>query len=99
MLSGLIVEAEKECTRLAALCAQGEKNVTDSEQLLKEVAASFDTLVSWAELYETASVEKKKMIVNCLINRVDVYRGYKLHIDFNFDYQQFLEGLDSIEAA
>ena len=49
--------------------------------------------------YETASFEKKKMIVNCLINRVDVYRRYKLHIDFNFDYQQFLEGLDCIEGA
>ena len=78
--------------------------MTDSEQLLKEVAANFDTLVSWAELYETASFEKKKMIVNCLINRVDVYRvdvyrGYKLHIDFNFDYRQFLEGLDNVEAA
>ena len=99
MLSGLIAEAERECERLAALCAQAEKDVTDSEQLLKEVAASFDTLVSWAELYETASFEKKKMIVNCLIRRVDVYRGYKLHIDFNFDYQQFLNGLDCIEAA
>ena len=26
-------------------------------------------------------------------------RGYRLLIDFNFDYQQFLEGLDCIEAA
>ena len=25
--------------------------------------------------------------------------GYKLHIDFNFDYHQFLGGLDCIEAA
>ena len=66
---------------------------------MKGVAVCYDTLVSWAELYETASFEKKKMIVNCLINRVDVYRGYKLHIDFNFDYRQFVEGLDCIEAA
>ena len=78
---------------------EAEKSVTDSEQLLKEVSASYDTLIFWAELYDDASFEKKKMIVNCLINRVDVYRGYKLHIDFNFDYQQFLEGLDCIEAA
>jgi len=40
-----------------------------------------------------------QMIVNCLINRVDVCRGYKLHIDFNFDYRQFPAGLDSVEAA
>ena len=98
-LSGLIADAEKECERLAKLCIEAEKDVTDSEQLLKEVATCYDTLVSWAELYDTASFEKKKMIVNCLINRVDVYRGYKLHIDFNFDYQQFLNGLDIVEAA
>ena len=81
------------------LCVEAEKNVTDSEQLLREVTTSYNTLISWAELYDTASFEKKKMIVNCLINRVDVYRGYKLKIDFNFDYQQFLGGLDCIEAA
>ena len=98
-LSGLIADAEKECERLGKLCMEAESSVADSEQLLREVTASFDTLVSWAELYETASFEKKKMIVNCLIRRVDVYRGYKLHIDFNFDYQQFLNGLDCIEAA
>ncbi len=66
---------------------------------MKEIAVRFETLISWAELYEKASFEKKKMIVNCLIRRVDVFRGHKLHIDFNFDFQQFLEGLDCIEAA
>ena len=98
-LSSLIAEAEKECERLAKLCMEAESNIADSEQLLKEVTASYDTLISWAELYDTASFEKKKMIVNCLIWRVDVFRGYKLHIDFIFDYQQFLEGLDNVEAA
>ena len=97
-LSGLIADAEKECERLAKLCMEAESNVADSELLLREVTASYETLVSWAELYETASFEKKKMIVNCRINRVDVYRGYKLKIDFNFDYQQFLNGLDSVAA-
>lgn len=97
-LSGLIADAEKECERLGKLCVSAEQDVTDSEQVFQEVTASYDTLISWADLYDDASFEKKKMIVNCLINRVDVYRGYKLHIDFNFDYEQFLNGLDS-EAA
>ena len=29
--------------------------------------------------------EAKKMIVNQLIRRVDVYRGYQINISFNFD--------------
>ena len=34
------------------------------------------------------------MIVSCLIKRVDVYRDYKLYIDFNIDFEQFSAGLD-----
>ena len=39
------------------------------------------------------------MIVNCLIRRVEVYRDYKLHIDFNIDFTQFILGLDIVEIA
>ena len=50
-------------------------------------------------MYDTASMEAKKMIVNCLINRVEVYRDYKLHIDFNIDLEQFSVGMDIVEIA
>ena len=39
------------------------------------------------------------MIVSCLIKRVDVYRDYKLHIDFNIDFEQFSMGIDIISIA
>lgn len=41
----------------------------------------------------------KKMIVNCLIKRVEVYRDYKLHIDFNVDFEQFSMGMDIVAIA
>ena len=34
------------------------------------------------------------MIVSCLIKRIDVYRNYRVHIDFNIDFDQFQFGLD-----
>ena len=43
--------------------------------------------------------EVKKMIVNCLIKRVEVYRDYKLHIDFNIDFEQFSMGMDIVAIA
>ena len=55
-----------------------------------------DELISWAELYDEASFEKKKMIVNCLIKRVEVSRGYKLKVEFNIDFEQFMVGLDKV---
>ena len=57
--------------------------------------AQYDDIISWADMYDTASIEAKKMIVNCLIKRVDVYRDYKLHIDF----EQFSMGLDIVWIA
>lgn len=64
---------------------------------LEKSFCNLDELVSWAELYDDAEFAQKKMIVNCLIRRVDVCRDYKLKIDFNFDFQQFINGIDSVD--
>ena len=55
---------------------------------------TYDDIISWADMYDSASMESKKMIVSCLIRRVEVYRDYRLHIDFNIDFEQFSAGLD-----
>ena len=34
------------------------------------------------------------MIVSALIERVDVYRGYKLHVEFTIDFEQFCKGME-----
>ncbi len=96
MLSELISKSEEECKRLFNLFKDAEKQVNDTEVLLKNLSDSFDELITWAELYDTASFEKKKMIVNCLIKRVDIFRGYKLKIDFNIDFEQFMVGIDKV---
>ena len=56
----------------------------------------YEELISYADLYDSASFEAKKMIVSQLIRRVDVYRGYQIHVDFNFDLAQYLENSDEL---
>ena len=94
MLSDLIREAESECARLEEQCDDARRDVKDTENLLRQLSDHFDELISWAELYDSASLEKKKMVVNALINRIEVSRDYKVKIDFNFDFEQFTNGLD-----
>lgn len=95
-LSELITESEKECSRLLNLCADAEKDVANGECVIKNLSDRLDELISWAELYDSASFEKKKMIVDCLIKRVDVSKGYKLKVEFNIGYEQFMMGLDKV---
>ena len=61
----------------------------------KEVAKQYEELISYADLYDHATFEAKKMIVNQLIRRVDVYRGYQISVSFNFNLSQYFEGIDS----
>lgn len=53
-----------------------QKDVKDTEHLLKELSENYDELISWAKLYDGATLEKKKMVVHCLINRIEVFRDY-----------------------
>ena len=52
------------------------------------------TTIQIADLYDSAGIEAKKMVVSAMIRRVEVSQGYKLTIFFNFNLDQFLHGLD-----
>ena len=69
---------------------------TPVETLSEADASSAYPKVFNADLYDSASFEAKKMIVSQLIRRVDVYRGYQIHVDFNFDLAQYLENSDEL---
>ncbi|MBQ8236201.1 MAG: hypothetical protein IJZ37_05935 [Clostridia bacterium] len=69
-------ESESECLRLQGLCENAKKDVKDTEHLLKELSENYDELISWAKLYDGATLGKKKMVVHCLINRIEVFRDY-----------------------
>lgn len=59
---------------------------------MDKVSRLYDELISYADLYDSANFEAKKMIVSQLIRRVDVYRGYQINISFNFDLTPYIEG-------
>ena len=70
----------------------------DLSFLVRKITESqlYEELISYADLYDSASFEAKKMIVSQLIRRVEVYRGYQIHVDFNFDLAQYLENSDEL---
>ena len=99
LLSSLIAEAEAKCQELQENMETAQAAYDEGKTVLASLNAQYGDIISWAEMYDTASMEAKKMIVNCLIKRVDVYRDYKLHIDFNIDFEQFCGGLDIVTIA
>ena len=99
LLGSMVSEAEAKCAELQKQFEDAQAAYEEGQAVLHSLEEQYDNVISWADLYDTASLEAKKMIVNCLIRRVEVYRDYKLHIDFNIDFTQFSLGLDIVEIA
>ena len=77
-----ISDSEKE---LSALKEEEERK----KQGLDRISPAYNQFKSWAEEFETASMEEKKMIAGQLFNRVEVDRDYNITVEMNMTYQQF----------
>ena len=95
ILGIMVSEAEKKCAALQEQVDAAQISYNEGQAMLASLNARYDDIISWAEMYDTASPEAKKMIVNSLISRVEVSRGYKVHVEFNIDFQQFLSGVET----
>lgn len=98
LLGTMVSDGEKKCAELQEQYEAAKTAYEEGKSVMASLDAQYEDICSWADLYDTASMEAKKMIVSCLIKRVEVSRGYKLHIDFNIDFAQFSQGLDITHA-
>lgn len=53
----------------------------------------YNQFLGWANEFENASLEQRKMIACGLIKKIKVSKGYNVNIEFDMNYQQFCEGL------
>ena len=99
LLGSMVAESETKCLELQKQFEEAQAAYEVGQAVMDSLSAQYDDIISWADMYDAASMEAKKMIVNCLIKRVEVYRDYKLHIDFNIDFEQFSLGMDIVNIA
>ena len=98
MLAGLVEESEARVQSLKERCDEAQREVESSENLIKDLNTQYDEIISWSSLYDSASIEAKKMIVNSMIRRIDVYRDYELNIELNMNIRQFFLGMEESES-
>ena len=79
-----IDECKKQLSELEAKEEQGQ-------EALEKFRPAFSRFKGWAEEFENATLEQKKMIAGQLFKRVEVGRNYKIHIVMNMTYRQFCE--------
>ena len=59
----------------------------------EEIKEQHKQLISWAEVFDSASIEEKRMIASYIIKAVTITRDYNLKIEFNISEAQYLNGM------
>lgn len=70
------------------------KSKLDNKQdAMTKLDYHYNIFLNWADEFQNASLEERKMIACQLIRKVKVSKGYNANIDFDINYQQFCAGL------
>lgn len=71
-----------------------QEQAEETEIMAKEIRNSHQRLLSWAEMFDAASIEEKKMIASYLIKAVTLTRGYGIQVEFSVSEAQYLGGME-----
>ena len=90
LLNQSITSAKERMSVLEAKMPIALKEYTDEESILNNLDNYYSKFKGWAEEFDNASSEEKKMIICNLIDRVELRSGYDIHIKLNLSYEQFI---------
>ena len=68
--------------------------VRQSDERAEEIRKSYQRVLSWSEMFDSSEMAVKKMVAGYIIKRLEVYSGYRLHIEFKINFEQFALGLE-----
>lgn len=66
-----------------------QDEVAQQKMAVQNLSNQYKQFKSWAEVFDTATLEQKKMIACQLFKSITVGRDYKISVELNMTYQQF----------
>ena len=70
-----------------------KNELENKQEAMSKLDYHYNRFLNWADEFQNASPEERKMIACQLIRQVKVRKGYNVNIEFDMNYQQFCEGL------
>lgn len=71
-----------------------EEQAADASALSKDIQEHHRRLKQWAEMYDTATLDEKRVVASYIIKAVTLSRDYKINVEFNITEAQYLSGMD-----
>ena len=90
MLAMAIDSTKTELQGTEDKLAQLNYALNNSQGAMKKLDFYYDQFRGWAQEFEDAGLEQRKMIICHLVREINVSRGYGLDIVLDLNYEQFL---------
>ena len=90
LLNELILDTKSALTEIDTQIATAQSAIAESNKVAAELRTQYDKVLTWADLFEGSSMEGKKMIVWQVIDKVRIFRDYKIEIDLKISFEQFM---------
>ena len=87
-LSSAIEQTERELEEAQLAAENAQQQLADIEKLAQQRKDELNEIITWADVYGGATLERKKMIVSQLIKKVTVGRGYQVSVEFNITFDE-----------
>ena len=71
-----------------------QEQAAASAELANEIRQQHQKLLSWSEMFDSASPQEKKAIASYMIKAVTLTRGYGIQVEFNISEAQYLGGME-----
>lgn len=89
LLNSLVAEASSAMREAEKQQEAAQQELDELLTSAKKLEKEYDQILTWADLYESASFEAKKMIVLQFIKSVRVYRDYEIDLELNVSFEEF----------
>lgn len=92
-LQAMLQETEIQLKARTEYLYELEAKLHNAEQLRREIEIKQLKYCGLKQIFETGTMEEKKMLLSIMIQRVEIRQGYELNIQLTPGFDQFLEGL------
>ena len=90
LINSMLPKYKAKLDAAQAQMEESQRKMAEEEAFTMNAAQEYDRMISWADTFESASIETKHMILASLIERVEVGQGYRINILFRISATQYL---------
>ena len=98
-IKSMLDEKQEAIAKAEAYLEELRVSAEDTEQKLQQLILQYRSISDWAEVFDAANNDEKKMILSRIIEKITVDKEYHLEIHFLITLDSFRREVEQLEKA